>query len=163
VEGVHARIEEACQRLPAGLDVAVSAFAFHHLPREAKLVAASRLARAVDHLVLMEVEGNHDLPELHAPELSVSLYQVYGGGAEFVLSAGAAPEASEVSVERFLFAEVVSMLTQPRGVRSEYHMLRGQWMGVLEEGLGAAFQLRADDTLHSDGRVEMFMLHLGKG
>jgi hypothetical protein len=42
-------------------------------------------------------------------------------------------------------------------------MLRGQWMGVLEEGLGAAFQLRADDTLHSDGRVEMFMLHLGTG
>ena len=88
---LRGRIEEACAEVPAGFDLAGSSLAFHHVPRDGKLAVARRLARSVDHLLLLEVEGNHDLPGLHGPELSVSLYQVYGGGAAFVLDAGTAP------------------------------------------------------------------------
>lgn len=161
VEAWRDRIEGATARIGAGWDLAVSGFAWHHMPWDEKLRVARRLATAVDHVMLFEVEGNHDLPEMHAPELSVSLYQVYGGGARFLL-AGARPDVAQASVERFLFAEVVSSLTEPRGRRTEYHMLRSQWLELLADGLGTGFSRRADHTCHADGQVEIFMLHHGR-
>jgi len=68
---------------------------------------------------------------LDAPELAVSLYQIYGGAVTFVLAHEAPREVIQASVDAFLIREMISVITQPRGLRSEYHMLRRQWIDLI--------------------------------
>ena len=59
-------------------------------------------------------------------------------------------------------AEVVSILSQPRGVRTDYHMLRSEWHEVFDEALGDGFSCRCDDTAYADDYMELFTLHYGR-
>jgi hypothetical protein len=51
--------------------------------------------------------------------------------------------------ERFLMTEAVSSLTQPRGVRSDYHMLMRQWRHLFEQELDESFACLCDATAYA--------------
>lgn len=156
------RSETVCSHFPSDYDLAISSLAWHHMPAQTKRMLARRLAEVVDHVLLFEIEGNHDTPERDSPDLAVSLYQMYGGGISLVLAHEAPAEVVQACADAFLIGELISVLTQARGLRSEYHMLRRQWMDLLKQGLGEEFECRADHTCYCDGSVELYMLHYGR-
>jgi len=162
IVALRGRSEEVCSRFPSDCDLAISSLAWHHMPAETKQVLARRLAEVVDHVLLFEIEGNHDTPELDSPALAVSLYQLYGGAVALVLAHEAPQEVIQASADAFLIGEMISVITQPRGLRTEYHMLRRQWIDLLNQGLGAEFECRADHTCYCDGYVELYLLHYGR-
>lgn len=159
---LQGRSEDVSARFPSEFDFAMSSLAWHHMPAETKQVLARRVAEVVDHVLLFEIEGHHETPEMDSPELAVSLYQMYGGAIAFVLAHDAPRDVIRACADIFLIGEMISVITRPRGLRSEYHMLRRQWRNLLDQGLGETFECRADQTCYGDGLVELYMLHYGR-
>ncbi|MBN2060141.1 MAG: hypothetical protein JW882_06960 [Deltaproteobacteria bacterium] len=65
-------------------------------------------------------------------------------------------------VDAFLMCETVSLLTQPKGIRTEYHMLRHQWYDLIRQALGTRFGCLSESTCYSDKHLELFTMHFGK-
>jgi SAM-dependent methyltransferase len=162
IASLNGRSEALAAHFPPGLDIALSSLAWHHMTYDTKRKLARQVAERVDHVLLFEIEGNHDTPELNSPELAVSAYQLYGAAVRMVMTQEAPREIIEACLDHFLMGELLSLLTEPRGQRSEYHMLRRQWHALLREGLGPKFECRADFTCWCDDLSELFMLHYGK-
>jgi hypothetical protein len=108
------------------------------------------------------MNADHDYPEMHSPQLACSIYQVYGRAIDFVFAHDAPIDVAISAVDCFLLTEVVSMLTQPRGKRTEYHMLRTQWHELLRKVLTPEFTCWCDTTCYSDAFVDLFLLHYGR-
>jgi hypothetical protein len=140
-------------------DVALTSLAFHHMPHEDKEVHLSRLEPWIGHFLLFELNANNDLPALHSPELALSAYQSYGRMMDFVFSHDAPVEVALACIDLFLMTETVSLLTQPRGVRSDYHLLRSQWKDLLDGKLGPAFAYGCDSLCYADEYLDLFTLH----
>lgn len=155
------RFEDVSADLPES-DVALAALSIHHMPREVRRVHLERLAHRTLHLFLFELNANHDTPELNSPELAVSIYQIYGAFISEIFAHDASLELALACVDRFLLAEAVSLLTMPRGVRTEYHMLRGQWREQFTETLGPDFTCLGEFTDNAAENVELITLHYGK-
>lgn len=162
VRGVIQSIQEISEMIGERYDVAVSAFAYHHIPFETKLFTLRQLAPWIDHLVLFELDGNNDLPELHTPELTLAVYQLYGRVIDWVFSHDAPVELAVAAVDNFLMAEAVTMLTLPRGRRTDYHALRRQWHDLFQHGLGPAFTCLGDTTTLAEDYLDLFTLHYGR-
>jgi len=162
IRTITARFEQAAAQLDARYDVALSSLAYHHMPYEKKARHLRELKPWIDHFIIMEFDANHDTPELYAPELALSLYQSYGRAMDFVFSHDAPVEVALASVDSFLMGETVSFLTQPRGVRTDYHMLRRQWHALFHEVLGPEFTCWNEATCYSDQYFDMFTLHYGR-
>jgi SAM-dependent methyltransferase len=156
------RFETLSDRITGRYDVALSSLAYHHLPWEKKRLHLERLRESIDHLLIFEVDANHDTPELHSPEMALSVYQSYGAVIDFVYAYDAPVEVVIACVDSFLMTEAVSLLTQARGVRTDYHMLRTQWRALLSESLGSAFSCLCDATCHGDDHMDLFTLHYGR-
>lgn len=146
----------------ATYDIALAALAWHHMPFEVKLVHLKKWGDHVKHFLMFELEANHDTPEQFSPELAVSMYQAFGGGAALVLGHAAPKEVQKMSVDYFLMTEAISLMTQPRGLRSDYHMLRSQWHDLFAQALGSRFKCLGDETCYSDGNVEFYGVHYGR-
>ncbi|EKD52454.1 MAG: methyltransferase type 11 [uncultured bacterium] len=142
-------------------DIALAALAWHHMPFETKLIHIKKWGGHVRNFLLFELEANHDTPEQFSPELAVSMYQAFGGGAALVLAHDAPKEVQQMSVDYFLMTEAISLMTQPRGLRSDYHMLRSQWHELFAQTLGERFKCQNEETCYSDGKVEFYGLHYG--
>jgi len=162
VQGVTQSIEEFTDAVDARYDVAVSSFAYHHIPYETKLFTLRKLAPWIDHFVLFELDGNNDLPELHSPELVLSVYQFYGRVIDWVFSHDAPVELAVAAVDNFLMAEAVTMLTLPRGRRTDYHALRRQWHELFQHAFGPAFTCLGDLTTLAEDYLDLFTLHYGR-
>lgn len=162
ITAFNGRAEAMAAHFPGGLDIALSALAWHHMPYGTKRQLARQLALRADHVLLFEIEGNHDTPELNSPELAVSAYQLYGAAVNMVMNHEAPREVIDACLDQFLMGELLSLLTEARGQRSEYHMPRRQWHALLSEGLGPEFECRADFTCWFNDLTELFMLHYGK-
>jgi SAM-dependent methyltransferase len=162
ITAIEGRAEAVIDQIPRSYDVLLSSLAWHHMPYQIKEQLARSLGQCVHHILLYEVEANHDTPELHSPALAVSLYQVYGGIIKLVMDHPAPQEVIEACIDRFLVGELVSLLTQPRGIRSDYHMLRRQWHQLFMDGLGADFECLGDITCWSDSEIDLFLLHYGR-
>ncbi|MDD4454882.1 MAG: hypothetical protein PHI67_06160 [Candidatus Methanomethylophilaceae archaeon] len=65
-------------------------------------------------------------------------------------------------VDRFLIPEVVSYFTEPRGARTDYHVLQSQWGGLFEESLGPEFSLRCNSPCYADEHLSLFTMHYGR-
>ena len=154
------RFQDVSADLPEN-DVALAALSIHHMPREERRIHLERLAPRIRHLVLFELNANHDTPELNSPELAVSIYQSYGAMVDAIFAHDASLELAEACVDRFLLAEAVSILSQPRGVRTDYHMLRGQWKEQFTEALGAEFTCLGEFTDYASDGAELIALHYG--
>lgn len=163
IKAVNQRIEQVASNLEDRCDVALCSLSYHHMPYEKKVVNLGELKPRMDHLVLFELDANHDFPGLHSPDLAVSLYQSYGRIIDFVFAHDAPIEVAQSCVDRFLMTEAVSFLTQRRGKRNDYHMLRTQWHGLFEETLAPEFQCLCDCTCYADEYFSLFMIHYGRG
>ena len=162
IRGVNSSTQELCDSLSKHYDVAVSSFAYHHMPYETKLFTLRKLGPWIDHFVLFELDSNNDLPELNSPELALSVYQIYGRVIDWVFSHEAPVELAIAAVDNFLMAEAVSMLTLPRGRRTDYHALRWQWHDLFRQGLGPEFMCLGDTTTLAEDFLDLFTMHYGR-
>jgi len=158
----NARMEEFSGSIDRRYDIAMSSLAYHHMPVEKKRIHLARLKPWIDHFLLFELDGNHDRPEVASPDLAISLYQTYGRIIDFVFSHDAPVDVAINCVDSFLMTELVSLLTQPRGVRTDYHMLRSEWQDIFGTQLGPEFSLRCDSACYADEYLTLFTLHYGR-
>jgi SAM-dependent methyltransferase len=158
----NCRIQDFSARIDERFDIVMSSFAYHHMPIEEKRIDLSRLKPWIDHFLLFEIDANNDIPELFSPDLALSVYQSYGRIIAFALAIDAPPDVVTDSIDSFLMTEIISMLTEPRGVRTDYHMLRSQWNALFADELGPGFSLRCDSTCYADEYMTMFALHYGR-
>jgi len=158
----HARIEELSDKIKGNYDIALSSLAYHHMPYETKLLHLKKLKDRIESFILFEVDANHDTPEKDSPELVLSVYQVYGALMDFVFSHDAPVELAISSIDRFLMSEVIYFFIEPRGKRSDYHMLRPQWHQLFQEGLGKNFSCTCDSTCFGDENIVLFTMIYSK-
>jgi SAM-dependent methyltransferase len=154
---IEATLQEA-QDLGGHYDISIASSSVHHMPAEAKALHLARLGDAADHFLLSELEANHDYPELASPEIALSTYQVFGRGVQWIFEREAPVEVQRSCADAFLMKEAVSLLTEPRGARTEYHMLRREWQDVLGRALDE-FECVCEMTCYADRYVEQFMMH----
>jgi len=159
---VNARIQGCSVSIHHRYDIAMSSLAYHHMPVEDKRVHIARIKPWIDHFLLFEMDANNDTPELYSPELALSVYQSYGRIIDFVFAHDAPVDVVTDCVDSFLMTELVSILTQPRGERSDYHMLRTQWNDLFKTTLSPEFTLRSDSTCYADEYLTLFTLHYGR-
>ena len=143
-------------------DVAVSSLAYHHMPYEQKQMHLQHLKPWIDHFLLFELDANNDTPVLDSPDLALSVYQSYGRIIDFVFSHDAPVEVATGCVDCFLMTELVSLMTQPRRIRTEYHMLESQWNDLFQTCLGPDFTLLCDSACYADEYVSLFTMHYGR-
>ncbi|HBA82788.1 MAG TPA: hypothetical protein DCZ95_01720 [Verrucomicrobia bacterium] len=162
IKTLNNRIENVSAGIEGHYDVALTSLAYHHMPWETKMLHLKKLSSRLDHLLIFELDANHDSPELNTPELALSVYQSYGRIIDFVFAHDAAVEVAVATVDCFLMTEAVSLLTQPRGERTEYHMLRNQWHELCQKSLGPAFTCQCEGVCYADEYMDLFSLHYGK-
>ncbi|MDD1693217.1 MAG: class I SAM-dependent methyltransferase [Methanoregula sp.] len=158
----NARIQDCSASINRHYDIAMSSLAYHHMPVEDKRVHLARIRPWIDHFLLFEMDANNDTPELNSPELALSVYQSYGRIMDFVYAYDAPVDIVTDCIDSFLMTEVASLLTQPRGERTEYHMLRTQWHELFESCLAPEFSLRSDSTCYADEYMTLFTMHYGR-
>ncbi len=159
----NARIQDCSATIDHHYDIAMSSLAYHHMPIEDKAVHLTRLKPWIDHFILFEMDANNDTPLLYSPDLAFSVYQSYGRIMDFVYAHDAPVDVVTDCIDSFLMTEVVSILTQPRGIRTDYHMLRSQWNDLFRTGLGPEFTLRCDSACYADEYMTLFTMHYGRG
>jgi len=158
----NARIQDCSASISHHYDIAMSSLAYHHMPVEDKRVHLARLKPWIDHFLLFEMDANNDTPELNSPELALSVYQSYGRIMDFVYAYDAPVNVVTDCIDSFLMTEVASLLTQQRGERTEYHMLRTQWHELFESSLAPEFSLRSDSSCYADEYTTLFTMHYGR-
>ena len=156
------RIQDAAAKLDGHYDLAISSLAYHHMPFETKLVHLDQLKGHLDHFILFEMDGDNDRHDLGSPELSCAVYQSYGRVMDFIFAHDAPVEVAQMAVDCFLMVEEISFLTQPRGVRSDYHMPRQQWHQLFAQSFKGEFACLLDSTCYSDEFLDLFALHYGR-
>jgi SAM-dependent methyltransferase len=162
IKSICNRIEAVAPRLDARYDIAVNALAYHHMPLEHKRLHLAQIGPWIDHFVLFELDANNDSPEVGTPEMALSAYQAYGRMIQFVFSHDAPVDVAVHCVDNFLMTELVSILTQPRGRRTDYHMLQKQWFELLDQVLAPEFALGGYHVCHADEGVNFFMAHYAR-
>jgi len=158
----HGKIEAISENINARYDVALASLAYHHMPCETKLYHLKKLKDKIDHFILFELDANNDTPEMHSPECALSVYQSYGAMMDFVFAHDAPVELALSSIDRFLMSEAIYFFTDPRGKRTDYHMLRSQWHQVFQDGLGMDFHCLCDSTCYADENMGFFTMIYGK-
>jgi SAM-dependent methyltransferase len=158
----NARIQDCSAGICHHYDIAFSSLAYHHMPIKDKRVHLTRLKPWIDHFVLFEMDADNDTPDLHSPDLALSVYQSYGRIIDFVFAHDAPLDVVTDCVDSFLMTELVSILTQPRGERTDYHMLRTQWNDLFKTVLGPEFLLLCDSACYADEYVTLFTMHYGR-
>ncbi len=158
----NARIEDCSARINNRYDIALSSLAYHHMPVEEKYIHIRRIKPWIDHFLLFELDADHDTPEMYSPELAFSVYQSYGRIIDLVFAYDAPVSVVTDCVDLFWITEIISILTEPRGIRTDYHMLRNQWNELFKRTLCPEFSLRSDSTCYGDEYVTLFALHYGR-
>ncbi|HEX3001125.1 MAG TPA: class I SAM-dependent methyltransferase [Methanoregula sp.] len=158
----NSRIQDCSSCISGHYDIAMSSLAYHHMPFEDKRIHLARLKPRVDHFLLFDMEADHDTPEVYSPELALSVYQTYGRMMDFVYSLDAPDDLLTSCIDSFLMTEVISILTEPRGVRTDYHMLRSQWHRLFKSTLGPEFSVFSDSACYADEYLTLFTMHYGR-
>lgn len=162
IDATRGRIQEHPGEWDERFHVALSSLAFHHMPFEDKVLHLGRLAPHVEHFVIFELGADHDTPEQASPELALSIFQSYGRMIDFVFAHDAPIRTAVDCVDNFLMTEVMSFVLQPRGARTDYHMLRSQWHEAFRRGLGKGFACLCESTASSDTWLDLFTMHYGR-
>lgn len=158
----NCHIQDCSGRINRHFDLATSSLAYHHMPYEEKKVHLSRLKPHIDHFIIYEMDADNDRPEIYSPDLALAVYQSYGSIINSILSQDAPIELARSCVDQFLMTEVISFFTQPRGERTEYHMLQSQWLALSAECLGGEFTLRCHSPCYMDRHTSLFCMHFGR-
>ena len=161
IKAVTGKIEDLADKIDRRYDIVVSSLAYHHMPLEQKRIHLKNLKRWMDHFIIFELDANNDLPEQFSPELSLSVYQMYGRLINMVFMHDAPVELALSCVDAFLMTEEVSFLIQPRGLRNDYHMLKTQWHDLFEDVLAPDFACLCDSACYADEYTGLFTMHYG--
>lgn len=161
VTAVEDDLQGSSSTLAGGFDIGLCALSVHHMPYEKKAVHIGELAERVDNLIVFELGANHDTPDMNSPELVYSIYQTFGQSLEYIFSREAPAEVQRACADIFVMSETVSLLSAPRGERTEYHMMRGQWHELLGDCCEGMTCL-GERTCYSDEYCELFALHYGR-
>ncbi|MCK9630857.1 MAG: class I SAM-dependent methyltransferase [Methanoregula sp.] len=156
------RIQDCSGRIDKKIDIAMSSLAYHHMPVEDKRIHLKKLKPWIDHFLLFEMDADIDTSDRFSPALALAVYQSYGRIFDCIYAHDAPVEVVNECIDQFLMTEVISILTEPRGERSDYHMLRGQWNTLLAEVLGPEFSLLCDSSCHADDYMGLITLHYGR-
>ncbi len=162
VHTMAGKLQDCSGDIDRRFDVAMSSLAFHHMPAGEKKTQLELLKPWIDHFLLFELDANHDTPELASPELVLSVYQAYGRIIDFVFAHDAPVDVATGCVDSFLMAELISLLTKPRGRRRDYHMLRGQWETLFTDTFGPDLTPGCIASCYTDEYVDLFAMHWGK-
>jgi hypothetical protein len=162
IRSLRKRIQDIPGSLSGHYDVALSSLAYHHMPMEIKIETLHKIKDHFNHFIIFELDANHDTPELHSPELACSVFQCYGTIIDFIFSHDAPLDVVLNSVDCFLLAEMISLLTQARGIRNDYHMLRHQWHQLFSEVLGGDSVCLNDSTCFENDFLGLITVHYGK-
>ncbi len=162
VEGRVARLENVASLLPGRYDLVLGSLSLHHMPAEVKRRVLGALAPSIDHLLLLELDADHDSPEVGSPRLAASVHQTYGWMLAQILGGSAPDDVAQESADQFVAPELVSLLTEPRGARSEYHMRRERWLALLDEAMGPEIHPLGIRTALSTPHADLFALHVGR-
>ncbi|PKG31068.1 class I SAM-dependent methyltransferase, partial [Methanoregula sp.] len=158
----HGRIQDCSAEIDRKYDIAMSSLAYHHMPVEEKRIHLQRLKPRIDHFLLFEMDADHDTHDRYAPALALAVYQSYGRIFDRIYAHDGPVEVANECIDMFLMTEVASILSDPRGKRSDYHMLRSQWKELLDDVLVPEFTHMGDSSCTSDERMGLFMLHYGR-
>ncbi len=159
---IHSKIQDCSEKIEGKYDLAISSLAYHHMPFETKLVHLKKLKEKMDHFIIFELDTNNDTPEIHTPELAMTVYQSYGRLIDFVFSHDAPMKLAIDCVDSFLMAEAVSFLIHPRGERTDYHMLNSQWEDLCNQAFEDEFTLGCNSLAHTDEYLNIFTMHYGR-
>lgn len=159
INAVLGSLESRSAELPGGFDLAVCSLSVHHMPYELKTVHIGRLCSKVGHLLILEMEANHDTPDFLSPELGYSVFQWLGHSLSQIMESSTTPTVKMSCADLFIMTKAVSLLTEPRGQRTEYHMLREQWHELMADLPGSRSQCLGTRTCYHDDHCELFALH----
>lgn len=162
IRTANIRIQEFCAQVAAPYDLALCSLSIHHMPFETKLVCLQQLKPWIKDFIIFELEANNDSPELGDPELALSIYQSYGRMLDMVFAHDAPVELVLACADRFWITEIISIFTQPRGKRTEYHMLRMQWHELFKKSFGDEFSCYCDSICYGDEHSSLFAMHYGR-
>lgn len=162
IRAIQGKIEATAAQIDGHYDMALCSLSYHHMPYASKMKYLRELKPHLDNLILFELDANNDLPELQTPELALSIYQSYARMIDFAFQHDAPVEVAQNCVDRFLMTETVSLLTQPRGERNDYHMLRSQWLDLFEQILAPDFTRLCDSSCYEDEYFGLFTIHYGR-
>jgi SAM-dependent methyltransferase len=162
VDSQVARLEHVASALQGRYDLVVGSLSLHHMPIELKRRALSSIAPSIDHLLLLELDADHDSPEVGSPRLAASVHQTYGWMLAQILGADGSDEVARESADQFVAPELVSLLTQPRGMRSEYHMRRERWLELLSVAMGPDIRPLGTRTALATPHADLFAMHVGR-
>ena len=132
------------------------------MPVEDERLHLARFKPWIDHFVLFEMDANNDTPGLYSPDLALSMYQSYGLMIAFAFDQDVPSVEAINCVDSFLMTEVISILTELRGERTDYYTLRTQWHDLFKTVLGPEFFLRSDTSCYEDEHMGLFTLHYGR-
>ena len=156
------RIQDCTDRINRKFDIALSSLAYHHMPVEEKRIHLAQLRPWIDHFLLFEMDADIDTPECFSPALALAVYQAYGRIFDRIYAHDSSIAVVNECIDSFLMSEVVSILTEPRGERSDYHMLRKQLLALFAEALGPEFILKNDFSCYADEYLSLIGLHYGR-
>jgi len=162
VDSQVARLEHVAAAIQGRYDLVVGSLSLHHMPIEVKRRALSSLAPSIDHLLLLELDADHDSPEVGSPPLAASVHQTYGWMLAQILDTDGPDEVARESADQFVAPELVSLLTQPRGMRSEYHMRRERWLELLSVAMGPDIRPLGTRTALATPHADLFAMHVGR-
>lgn len=162
VDTINGRIENITADVTGHYDVALSSLAYHHIPWDLKVDRLQTLKDHFDHFIIFELDANNDFPELFSPELAASVYQSYGRIIDFVFQHDAPIQTAEMCVDCFLMTELVSLMTELRGKRNDYHMLRRQWHELFQTVFNGDLVPMAETTPFGDEHMDLYMIHYGR-
>ena len=162
VDSQVARLEHVAAAIQGRYDLVVGSLSLHHMPIEVKRRALSSLAPSIDHLLLLELDADHDSPEVGSPPLAASVHQTYGWMLAQILDTDGPDEVARESADQFVAPELVSLLTQPRGMRSEYHMRRERWLELLSVAMGPDIRPLGTRAALATPHADLFAMHVGR-
>lgn len=162
IKTLSGRIQDLTGRIERRYDVAFSSLAYHHMPYEVKEARLRELKAFFDHFIIFEIHSDNDTPELHSPELALAVYQSYGRVIDFIYAHDTDLKTAQTAVDNFLMTEEISFLTQPRGERTDYHMLREQWLRLFDSVLAPEFKCLGNTDCYADEFITLIAMHYGR-
>jgi SAM-dependent methyltransferase len=162
IKTINSKVQDATNLIERKYDVALSSLAYHHMPYERKEEHLSEIKDRFDHFIIFEINADNDTPELNTPEMALAVYQSYGRVIDFIFAHDTDLKTAQTAVDNFLMTEEISFLTQPRGERSDYHMLREQWRKLFDDVLAPEFKCLGDADCYADDFLTLIALHYGK-
>lgn len=152
--------QDISSKFPDDIDFTLCSLSIHHMPWKIKAGLVKDIAARSREVLLFEMDADHDTHELGCPELSLSVYQSYGAVIDAIFAHDATVDVALKCVDLFLLAEVISLLSQPHGKRTEYHMTSYQWRKLFEEETD--YRLSAEETCLACSGADFFGHHFRK-